>query len=344
MVRRLAAIVAADVANYGTLIAQDESGTLKEFNRLHDEIITPAIKKYKGQIIRLIGDGSLLAFDSALNSVKFAVDVQRSISSSKTSPKTDAPIKLRMGANLGDVVRQRNDIHGEGINVAVRLEELAPPGGLCISHTLYMQTKNALGEELLPIGERHLKHIAEPVLVWRWQPNDGANTAIQTGAPHRSRDSYGRHILDPKVTSLLVDLHLRSARLALSNAFDTLLASPDGGRHLSLEDIHETISHELDDAVEMLFPVSVERAPLPAAARRRQRSALALGDHLANEFDNGDMFFALNMLKQIRSILRLRTSDERQKRQQLMRLAAEIMHERKTPQIKDSIRFAYVEP
>lgn len=170
MERKLAAIVAADIVNYSALISRNEIGTLTALDRLQDEVIVPAIKQYCGRIVRLMGDGSILAFDSALNAVQFAVDVQRAMSKRKTIDPKNLNIDFRMGANLSDIIHAKDDVHGEGINIAVRLEELAPPGGICLSNTIYSQTKNALNEVLLPIGERQLKNIAEPVLVWRWQP------------------------------------------------------------------------------------------------------------------------------------------------------------------------------
>ena len=138
MERRLAAIVAADVANYSLLLGRNELGTLNELKRLQDELIDPAIHHYRGRVVRLMGDGSLLSFDSALNAVKFAVDIQREMVIRKINAPSDVQINFRMGVNLGDIVEDRQDIHGEGINVAVRLEELAPPGGLCLSHSIYL--------------------------------------------------------------------------------------------------------------------------------------------------------------------------------------------------------------
>lgn len=343
MERRLAAIVAADVANYSILIGQNEQGTLKELDRLQDEVFTPAIRQYHGRIVRLMGDGSLLAFDSALNAVKFAVDVQRSMATRQSRLHSGIPINFRMGANLGDIIHQRDDIHGEGINVAVRLEELAPPGGICVSDILYTQTKNALGEELMPIGERHLKHIADPILVWRWQP-PGSEKGISAPANpcQRNRHHYGRQILDPKVTSLLLDLHMRSAKLALSDAFDDMLLGPDGGRRLSLQEIHRMIAGRLARAGELLLPISVERAPAAMPARVQRHSSVAMEDFLSDALDGGDMFFALSMLRRIQGILRSRAG-KAHKRAAFMRLTGEILHEANLQQIKEAIRFAFVD-
>jgi class 3 adenylate cyclase len=343
MERRLAAIVAADVANYSILIGQNEQGTLQELDRLQEEIFTPAIRQYHGRIVRLMGDGSLLAFDSALNAVKFAVDVQRSMATRQSCLHSDIPIKFRMGANLGDIIHQRDDIHGEGINVAVRLEELAPPGGICVSDSLYAQTRNALGEELMPIGERHLKHIADPILVWRWQPPGSEKGIAAPANPSpRNRHHHGRQILDPKVTSLLLDLHMRSAKLALSDAFDDMLLGPDGGRRLSLPEIHRMIAGKLAAAGDLLFPISVERAPAAAPARVQRQSCVAMGDFLNGVLDGGDMFFALSMLRRIQGILRSRAG-KAHKRAAFMRMTGKILHEANLQQVKETIRFAFVD-
>jgi class 3 adenylate cyclase len=340
MERRLAAIVAADVANYSLLLAADEIGTLTELKRLQREIIDPAVHSYRGRIVRLMGDGSLLSFDSALNAVKFAIDVQRAMATRRITAPIESQIKFRMGANLGDIVQDKYDVHGEGINVAVRLEELAPPGGICLSDSIYLQTKNALAEDLLPIGQRQLKHIADPVLVWRWQPPGIA--AQPATRPHAlQRHAHGRQILDPKVTSLLVDLHLRSARLALSEAFDAMLASPNEGRRLSLQDIHWIMADRLAAAGELLLPISVERSPDVASPRSRASSSQPLGDYIEDGLD-GDMFFAIRMLRRIQTIIRSRaTLGEKQR--DLTRLSRHILREANAPRIKSSIRFAFVE-
>jgi class 3 adenylate cyclase len=341
MERRLAAIVAADVANYSLLLAADEIGTLTELKRLQSEIIDPAVHSYRGRIVRLMGDGSLLSFDSALNAVRFAIDVQRSMAARRTAAPIESQIKFRMGANLGDIVQDKYDVHGEGINVAVRLEELAPPGGICLSDSIYLQIKNALAEDLLPIGQRQLKHIADPVLVWRWQPPGiGAQPAMRPHAPQRH--AHGRQILDPKVTSLLVDLHLRSAKLALSEAFDAMLASPNEGRRLSLRDIHRIMADRLAAAGELLLPISVERRPDVARLRSGASSSLPLGDYLEDRFDGRDMFFAIRMLRRIQTIIRSRATLS-EKRRTLTGLSRHILREANAPQIKSSIRFAFVE-
>ena len=345
MERKLTAIIAADVVNYSILIGQDELGTLAALHTLQHEVITPAVTKYDGRIIRLLGDGTLLAFNSAHNAVKFAVDVQRIMAKRNTVGPFSGMIDFRMGANLGDVILQENDIHGEGINVAVRLEELAPPGGICVSHSLYLQTRSAFGEELLPIGERQLKNIAEPVMVWRWQPPGvadgvGANPCART----LKRPVHGRQILDPKVTELLVDLYVRSARLAISESFDEILAEPDGGASLSLEDIYQRFAYKLSGARELLFPISIECGEnIREFTTRFWRSPQSMSEFIANIFDSTHIFCAGTLLTEIQAILRSDSSDL-PKRTRFMRLVHEFLCESKVPQAKSLIRFAFVEP
>ena len=337
MERRLTAIVAADVVNYSILISKNDYGTLNAFNRIQEEVINPAVTQYVGRVVRLMGDGTLLAFDSALNAVNFAFDVQRIMAERKISAPGDIPIDFRMGANLGDIVLGCSDIHGEGINVAVRLEELAPPGGLCLSHSLYLQTRHALADELTPIGERQLKNIAEPVLVWQWEP-PGDALRPEPAWP-KARPASGRQILDPKVTALLVDLHMRSAQLALSEAFDDLLLRSDGGRGLSLQDIHRHFTGKLNDACELLYPILIERGD---PSRKRWSAPLSMTDFIAQALDGGDIFFAADLIKRIKTILR---SDETapEKRAAFTRLAQDFLHGHRLPQVKKLIKFAFVE-
>ena len=344
MERKLAAIVAADVVNYSILIGQDELGTLAALNTLQQEIVTPAVTKYRGRVIRLLGDGSLLAFNSALNAVLFAVDVQRVMAKRKTSAPFGIPIDFRMGANLGDIILQENDIHGEGINVAVRLEELAPPGGICISHSIYLQTRTVFGDELLPIGERQLKNIAEPVMVYRWQP-PGVADGVGSNPCSRTlkRPVHGRQILDPKVTEVLVDLYVRSARLAISESFDEMLAEPEGGGLLSPEDIYKRFANKLNGTRELLFPISVECGEnIREFTTRFWRSPQSMSEFIANVFDSAHIFFAGTLLTEIQSILRS-DSPQLAKRTRFMRLVHEFLCESKVPQAKSLIRFAFVE-
>lgn len=336
MERRLAAIVAADVSNYSLLLSRDEQSTLRILSSLIDEIISPAIALYGGQVIRLMGDGSLIAFNSALHAVKFSVDVQRLMAKRKNSRRSSENVEFRIGANLGDIVRERNEIHGEGINVAVRLEEIAPPGGICLSDTLYRQTKNAICEDLQPIGERYLKNIEEPVPVWRWHPEKRAEESVKTGDSNSARKRFGRQILDPKVTSSMIDLYMRSARLALSEAFDVLLAAPRNAGAPDLRDIYAIIRKSLNGAHDPLRPIYIE------SSRNARSSQQSLGEFLTHAVSGDDIVFTVEILQSIRNILSSSRSIAR-KRAALMQLCSEFLHERELPRVKAAIRFAFVE-
>ncbi len=335
MDRRLAAIVAADVSDYSLLLGRDEQTTLKTLNQILDEIVAPSIAKYHGQIIRLMGDGSIIAFNSALHAVNFCVDVQRIIAKRKISNNTRTNMEFRMGANIGDIVRERNDIHGEGINVAVRLEELAPPGGLCLSDTMYRQIRSSLSEDLSPMGERHLKNIDEPILVWRWHP--GNMRGASSGAMRKGERS-GRQILDPKVTSSMVDLYIRSARLAMSDAFDHMLVASKAGAELSLREIHKVIEARLNAARGPLDPIYIQ-----SARHRQRRDPQTLGDFLSDALNGRDIVFTVEMLEQIQQVL---ASDvtAAEKREALMRLCSAYLREKELPRVKAAIRFAFVDP
>lgn len=336
MERRLAAIVAADVSNYSLLLSRNEQTTLRTLNTLIDEILAPAIARYDGQVIRLMGDGSLIAFNSALHAVKFGVDVQRFMAKRKFSERSSEKIEFRIGANLGDIVRERNDIHGEGINVAVRLEEIAPPGGICLSDTLYKQAKNAIGEELQPLGERHLKNIEEPVFVWRWHPENSSGDTGKVQVSPLIRKNFGRQILDPKVTSSMVDLYMRSARLALSEAFDIMLGQPKTGAKLDLRDIHAIIRNSLNGAHDPLGPIYIE-------SRRDARDLpQTLGEFLTDAVSGDDVVFTVEMLRSVRAILASSRSIAG-KRTALMQLCSDFLHETELPNVKAAIRFAFVE-
>jgi class 3 adenylate cyclase len=343
MQRKLTAIVAADVVDYSIHLGHNEIGTLQALNTLRREVFQPAANKYSGKIIRLMGDGSILAFDSALEAVKFAMDVQSTLARRSGDDPTGTPMEFRMGANLCDIICQEGDIHGEGVNVAVRLEELAPPGGICLSHSIYLQTKNAVRENVLPIGERQLKNIAEPVFVWRWHPENKGN-AIGNPSPAARKARYrGRQILDPQVTALLVDLHMRSARLAVSDAFDLMLGEPGEGRALTMEDIYRRLGQKLNAARAMLHPIHIECIDdIRDSTAGLWENPQPMAAFIANVFDSADGSYTARLLPQIQKILQT-DMPALAKRAAFMPLAQGLIREDITPRVKDMIRFAFVE-
>ena len=165
--RRLAAILAADVAGYSRLMGQDEAGTLARLRAHRRELIDPKISKHKGRIVKTTGDGLLVEFPSVVEAVACAVAVQDRLAERNVAAPEDQRIVFRIGVNLGDIIVEGEDIHGDGVNVAARLEALAEPGGICVSGTV----RDHIGERLNLIfddlGDQGLKNITRPVRAYR---------------------------------------------------------------------------------------------------------------------------------------------------------------------------------
>lgn len=168
MERRLAAILATDVVGYSRLIRADEEGTLERLKALRDEIIEPNIAKHHGRIVKLMGDGMLAEFGSVVDAVRNAVEVQQAVSVHQADLPEGQRIQFRVGVNLGDVVIEGDDIHGDGVNVAARLEGLADPGGVCVSAAVYDQVHHRTDLIFEDLGDQYLKNIDQPVRVWHW--------------------------------------------------------------------------------------------------------------------------------------------------------------------------------
>jgi len=168
--RRLAAIVSADVAGYSRLMGRDESGTLAVLKSVRQEVVDPAIATHGGRIVKTTGDGLLLEFPSVVNAVRCAVEVQTAMADRTVEVAEDRRIAFRIGINLGDIIVEGDDIFGDGVNVAARLQEIAPPGGICISSRVHDDVRDRLDTAFDDDGIQALKNIARPVQVWRWQP------------------------------------------------------------------------------------------------------------------------------------------------------------------------------
>ena len=167
MERRLAAILAADVVGYSRLMDADEEGVLVRLKAHRDEITNPAIANHKGRIVKLIGDGMLAEFASVVDAVRCAVAIQEAMREHSADLPEDQRIQLRIGINLGDVIIDGEDIYGDGVNIAARLEGLAEVGGICISGTVFDHVRNKVGLEFEDLGERQVKNIPEPLRVYR---------------------------------------------------------------------------------------------------------------------------------------------------------------------------------
>jgi len=165
--RRLAAILAADVAGYSRLMGTDEEGTLAALKTLRRELADPKIKEHRGRIVKTTGDGLLLVFGSVVDAVRCAVEVQREMAERNAGVPPDRRIEFRMGINVGDVIRDGRDIYGDGVNVAARLEALAEPGGICVSRVVRDQVRDKLELSFEDMGEQQVKNIARPVRLHR---------------------------------------------------------------------------------------------------------------------------------------------------------------------------------
>ncbi|SFH18371.1 adenylate cyclase [Ensifer sp. OV372] len=164
--RRLAAIVVADVVGYSRLMEADEVATLADLRKLRSGVIEPAAMRYKGRIFKVMGDGFLIEFGSAVDAVAAALEMQRATTLVEAS--ADRRLLLRIGVNLGDVIDDGSDVLGDGVNVAARLETLAAPGGICISAKVHGEIVGKIGDRFFDAGERYLKNLARPVHVWHW--------------------------------------------------------------------------------------------------------------------------------------------------------------------------------
>jgi len=164
--RRLAAILAADVAGYSRLMGADEEGTLAALKALRREVADPKIKEHRGRIVKTTGDGLLVEFASVVDAVRCAVEVQQGMAERNVEIPQDRRIEFRIGINLGDIIRDGRDIFGDGVNVAARLEALAEPGRICVSGVVHDQVRDKLDVVFDDLGEQQVKNISRPVHVW----------------------------------------------------------------------------------------------------------------------------------------------------------------------------------
>jgi len=165
--RRLAAILAADVAGYSRLIGTDEEGTLAALKAHRRELTDPTVEQHHGRIVKTTGDGALIEFASVVDAVRCAADLQRGTAERNVGVPPDKRIEFRIGINVGDIVIDGDDILGDGVNIAARLEGLAEPGGVLVSRAVRDQVRDRLELAFGDMGERELKNIARPVRVYR---------------------------------------------------------------------------------------------------------------------------------------------------------------------------------
>src|ERR1700733_2712516 len=169
--RKLVSVVVADVVGYSRLMELDEEGTHARLNVIQRDLLKPKISEYRGRIIKNTGDGALLEFASVVDAVRCAIEIQRGTIDRNADFPEDRRIVFRIGINLGDVIVEPGDIHGDGVNVAARLEGLAEPGGVCISGTAHDQVRDRLPYVFTDKGEQTVKNIARPVRVYSLSAN-----------------------------------------------------------------------------------------------------------------------------------------------------------------------------
>ena len=168
--RKLAAILAADVVGYSRLMGADEAGTLSALKQHRQAVFDPAVAAHNGRIVKLIGDGTIVEFGSVVDAVNCALSVQRADGALPDDALGQPKIVLRIGINLGDVIIEGDDIYGDGVNIAARLEPLAEPGGVCVSSIVNESIGNRIDVKFTDAGDTTVKNIDRPIRVWKWHP------------------------------------------------------------------------------------------------------------------------------------------------------------------------------
>jgi adenylate cyclase len=228
--RRLAAIVVADVVGYTRLMERDEDGTHSLLLKLRAELVEPKVAEFGGRIVKTAGDGMLLEFPSATAALRYGIDVQRETGLRYRDLAPDHRVALRMGINLGDVIVDGDDIAGDGVNVASRLETLAEPGGICVSTSVRDQVREMTGVRFEDIGEQYVKNIARAIRVFRVTLESGAETDSILARSWRAIRIARRRRLSYAATAAVVVLMIGVAMFMLnwSPPFGTPWARPDG--------------------------------------------------------------------------------------------------------------------
>jgi TolB-like protein/class 3 adenylate cyclase len=184
--RKLAAILAADVAGYSKLAAADEERTLARLRALRSDLIDPTIAVHQGRVVKRTGDGFLIEFRSVVGAVRCAIEVQNGMAERNAGLPPERRIELRVGIHLGDVVEESDgDLMGDGVNIAARIEGIADPGGICLSEDVYRQVRDRLKEDFTDLGEKELKNIARAVRVYAIKTGT-APSAPQVSAPEKA--------------------------------------------------------------------------------------------------------------------------------------------------------------
>jgi adenylate cyclase len=243
--RKIAAILVADVAGYSRLASADEERTLARLRALRSDLIDPAVAAHHGRIVKRTGDGSIIEFRSVVDAARCAIEVQSAMVERNAGVSHDKRIEFRVGIHLGDVVEEADgDLMGDGVNVAARLEGLAEPGGVCLSEDAWRQVRDKLKEAFVDLGEKALKNIARPMRVYALSPGSAVIRPAPNGSPLEKRepprlslvvlpfaniggDSEHEHFVDGVTESLTTDLsRIRGAFVIARNTAFTYKGKP----------------------------------------------------------------------------------------------------------------------
>jgi adenylate cyclase len=192
--RRLAAVLAADVAGYSRLMGIDEEGTLARLKAARSTLVDPAIASHRGRIVKTTGDGMLVEFASAVDAVRSSVEVQSRMAEQNASSSQEQRIEFRIGIHVGDIIIDNDDIFGDGVNIAARLENIADPGGICLSDDAYRQIRGKVDTAFEDMGRQTLKNITEPIRAWRMKIGTEVSAARHSTStePHHVRPLSGK--------------------------------------------------------------------------------------------------------------------------------------------------------
>lgn len=199
MERRIVAIMAADIVGYSRMMEADETGTLTRQKRIQAGVIDPILAGFHGRIVKKMGDGMLIEFASPVEAVQCGLAMQNALAAEARTVPSDQQQIMRIGINLGDVIHEDGDLFGDGVNIAARLEQIAPPGGLCISGTVYDHLKSNVDAQIVEMGETTVKNIAQPVRAYQVLPE-----GVAPGRAPRRKRSFRPLLLVVALVALLI--------------------------------------------------------------------------------------------------------------------------------------------
>ena len=286
--RRLAAILAADVAGYSRLMGINEEGTLAALKVCRRELIDPKITEHRGRIVKTTGDGALVEFASAVDATRCAMEIQHAMAERNAVVPEDRRVEFRIGINVGDIIIDEGDIYGDGVNVAARLEGMAEPGGVLISQSVQENAPPSVQVTFFDNGDRKFKNIARPIRVWSWpkrlsslraagkprlflaqfEGHDGIERRFAKDFCHELKSCLSR------LTGLELTANHAKAHYVLEGAVHV-----GEGRHrifarlLSIEQEKQIWSERYDERCESLFDVLDRCAPKVAMSVRRRVAA-----------------------------------------------------------------------